>query len=144
MKNVIKKCIPYLSGKFSKLCSNKKKSHYGFKAHPYPNILIPLANWTIYASILNKNIFFLKFNAKRGEGLVLQPSTFQNGEGNCSSFFAHEVVLVKFKLQTHMEYLSSCRSGFLVALVLLNLHFSVNSQPLNNSNCLFVMLYLYI
>ena len=24
MKNVQKKCIPYLTGKFSKLCSNKK------------------------------------------------------------------------------------------------------------------------
>ena len=33
-------------------CSNKKKSHYGFKAYPCPNILIPLAKWTIYASIL--------------------------------------------------------------------------------------------
>ena len=47
MKNVHKKCIPYLTGKFSKLCSNKK-SHYGFKTYPYPNILIHLANWTIY------------------------------------------------------------------------------------------------
>jgi hypothetical protein len=38
-----KKCIPYLSGiLFSKLCSNnkkKKKSHYGFKVYPCPNIL---------------------------------------------------------------------------------------------------------
>jgi hypothetical protein len=31
--------------------------------------------------------------------------------------FAHEVVLVKFELQTHMENLSSCRSGFLVVFV---------------------------
>ena len=29
-----------------------KKSHFGFKAYPCPNILIPLAKWTIYASIL--------------------------------------------------------------------------------------------
>jgi hypothetical protein len=29
-----------------------KKSLYGFKAYPCPNILIPLAKWTIYASIL--------------------------------------------------------------------------------------------
>ena len=36
-----------------KLRSNKKKSHYGFKASPCPNILIPLAKWTIYASILH-------------------------------------------------------------------------------------------
>ena len=32
-----KKCIPYLSGIFSKLCSNKKKSRYGFKAYPCLN-----------------------------------------------------------------------------------------------------------
>ena len=50
--NLHKKCIPYLSGIFSKLCSNKKKNRYGFKAYPCPNILIPLAKWTIYASIL--------------------------------------------------------------------------------------------
>ena len=50
--NLYKKCIPYLSGIFLKLCSNKKKSHYGFKAYPCPNILIPLAKWTINASIL--------------------------------------------------------------------------------------------
>jgi hypothetical protein len=31
------------------------------------------------------------------------------------------VVLVKFELQTYMEHLSSCRSGFLVVFVLLNL-----------------------
>ena len=30
----------------------KKKSHYDIKAYPCPNILIPLAKWTIYASIL--------------------------------------------------------------------------------------------
>ena len=54
MKNVPKKCISYmyLTGKFSKLCAQQKKSHYGFKAYPYPNIHIPLVNWTIYASIL--------------------------------------------------------------------------------------------
>ena len=46
MKNVQKKC-----GKFSKL-KQKKKSHYRFKTYPYPNILISLANWTIYVSIL--------------------------------------------------------------------------------------------
>ena len=41
-----------MSGKFSKL--QQKKSH-GFKPYPYPNIFIPLANWT-------------KFNAKKGGG----------------------------------------------------------------------------
>jgi hypothetical protein len=35
---------------YFQLCSNKK-SHYGSKAYPCPNILIPLAKWTIYASI---------------------------------------------------------------------------------------------
>jgi hypothetical protein len=29
-------------------CAAIKKSHYGFKTYPYPNILIHLANWTIY------------------------------------------------------------------------------------------------
>ena len=61
-----KKCIPYLSGQFSKL--QPKKSH-GFKPYPYPNIFIPLANWT-------------KFNAKKGGGSNYLPSTFQSGESN--------------------------------------------------------------
>ena len=38
LKNVPNKCIPYLPGKFAKLW---------FQSIPYPNILIPLANWTI-------------------------------------------------------------------------------------------------
>jgi hypothetical protein len=33
-------------------CAAIKKKVTGFKAHPYPNIMIPLANWTSYASIL--------------------------------------------------------------------------------------------
>ena len=33
-------------------CAAIKKSHYGSKAYPCPNILIPLTKWTIYASIL--------------------------------------------------------------------------------------------
>ena len=37
---------------FKTAAIKKKKSHYGFKAYPCPNILIPLAKWTIYASIL--------------------------------------------------------------------------------------------
>jgi hypothetical protein len=44
--------IVYLHFKGKKTAEIKTKSHYGFKAYPYPNILIPLANWTIYASIL--------------------------------------------------------------------------------------------
>ena len=38
LKNVPKNCIPFLSGKFAKLW---------FQSIPYPNILIPLANWTV-------------------------------------------------------------------------------------------------
>ena len=33
-------------------CAAIKKKVTGFKAYPYPNIMIPLANWTSYASIL--------------------------------------------------------------------------------------------
>ena len=94
------------------------KSHYGFKMYLYPNILIPLANWTIYVSMCSKKKFvFLnlmqKKKRRRGK-LFLPPSTFQN-----------EVILVKFELQTHMEHLSSCRSRGLVIFVLLNFPFSV-------------------
>ena len=49
-KNVFLICLVYFQN-----CSNKKKkkkSHYGFKAYPCPNILIPLAQWAIYDSIL--------------------------------------------------------------------------------------------
>ena len=111
-----KKHIPYLTVKFSILCSNKKKCHYGFKTYPYPNIIIPLANWT-------------KFNAKKGGGQIIYPQLFKVGRAIIapSSFF-HEAVFVKFELQTHMEHLSSCRSRFLVVFVLFNLQFSVNSQ----------------
>jgi hypothetical protein len=89
------------------------KSHYGFKMYLYPNILIPLANWTIYVSMCSKKKFvFLnlmqKKKRRRGK-LFLPPSTFQN-----------EVILVKFELQTHMEHLSSCRSRGLVIFVLLS------------------------
>ena len=45
------------------------------------------------------------------------------GRAISPSSFTHEVVLVKFEMQTHMEYLSSCRSGVLVVFVLLNLQF---------------------
>ena len=119
--------IPYLSGIFSKLCSNKNKSHRSQSIYPCPNILIPLAKWTIYASILKSKSFFLKFKFKWGGP------------------FAHEVVLMKFELQTHMEHLSSCQSGFLVVCASqysVFWVFVILCQPLNI--CLFVMLYLYI
>ena len=66
--HLYEKCIIYLSGKFSKLYINIKKSHYGFKAYLYPNIITPLANWTSYASITKvKKLFFLNLMPKRGD-----------------------------------------------------------------------------
>ena len=48
-KNVFLICLVYFQN-----CAaiKKKKKVTGFKAYPCPNILIPLAKWTIYASIL--------------------------------------------------------------------------------------------
>jgi hypothetical protein len=65
---------------------------------------------------------------KRGGGQIIYPQLFKVGRAIIapSSFF-HEAVFVKIELQTHMEHLSSCWSGFLVVFVLLNLQFSVNS-----------------
>ena len=48
--NVFLICLEYFQNCVNKKI--KKKSHYGFKAYPCPNILIPLDKWTIYASIL--------------------------------------------------------------------------------------------
>ena len=47
MKNVLLICLVNFQN-----CAAIKKSHFGFKAYPYPNIMISLANWTSYASIL--------------------------------------------------------------------------------------------
>ena len=49
-KNIFLICLVYFQN--CAAIKKKKKSHYGFKAYPCPNILIPLAKWTIYASIL--------------------------------------------------------------------------------------------
>jgi hypothetical protein len=46
LKNVPKKCIPFLSGKFAKLW---------FQSIPYPNILIPLANSFYYTDLDLRN-----------------------------------------------------------------------------------------
>ena len=135
--HLYEKCISYLSGKFSKMCSNKKKSLWYQSIPKYPYTL----------GILDNICFHFKLNAKKG-GLVLPPSTFQSGEGYCPQLLAHEVVLVKFELQTHTQHLNSCRSGVLVVFGLRNLQFSVFTvlviccQPLNI--CFFVLLYLYI
>jgi hypothetical protein len=48
-------------------------------------------------------IFFLKFNAKKGAKLSL-PQFLKVGRAIAPSSFTHEVVLVKFELQTHMEH----------------------------------------
>ena len=141
-KNVFIICLVYFPN-----CSNKKKCHYGFKAYPCPNILIPLAKWTIYASILSKKVFFLKFNAKKGGNTFLSPlpQFLKIGRTIAPSSLANEVILVTFELQTHIEHLSSCQSGFLVVCASQSSVFWVFvifCQPLNI--CLFVMLYLYI
>ena len=57
--------------------------------------------------------------------LNCHPQLFKVGRVIVPCSFSHEVVLVKFELQTHMEHLSSCRSGVLVVFGLLNLQFSV-------------------
>ena len=101
--HLYEECISYLSGKFSKMCSNKQKSLW-FQS-------IPFSRYPYTLGILDNICFHFKLNAKKG-GLVLTPSTFQSGEGNCPQLLVHEVVLVKFELQIHTEHLSSCRSGF--------------------------------
>ena len=66
----------------------------------------------LYYSVLSRTekghgiFFLLKFNAL--------PQFLKVGRAIAPSSFAHEVVLVKFELQTHMEHLNSCQSGFLV------------------------------
>ena len=49
---------------------------------------------------------------------TLNFSKWGGGGAISPSSFAHEVILVKFELQTHMEHLSSCQSGVLVVFVL--------------------------
>ena len=89
MKNVLKKSTNFLIWVVNfQNCEAIKKSHYGFKTYPYPNFLIPLANWTIYVfhTKIKKCFFFLNLMHKKGreEGkLVLPPSTFQSGEDDC-------------------------------------------------------------
>ena len=51
-KNVFLIRLVYYFQNCAAIKKKKKKSHYGFKAYPCPNILIPLAKWTIYASLL--------------------------------------------------------------------------------------------
>ena len=121
-------CYAFAALNFQKCAAIKKKSLW-FQS-------IPFYKYPYTLGILDNICFHFKLNAKNG-GLVLPPSTFQSGEGNCPQLLAHEVVLVKFELQIHTEHLSSCWSGFLVVFVLLNFTF------LCIRNFLLVINYLY-
>ena len=100
---------------------------------------------------ISKKVCFLKFNAKKKRLNYFAPPPqplpqfLKVGRAIVPSSFTHEVVLVKFELQTHMEHLSSCQSGLLVVCASQSSVFCVFvifCQPLNIF--LFVMLYLYI
>ena len=126
MKNVPKKknYFPYLSGKFSKLWSNKKSK--------------------------KKVVFFLKFimQKKKGGKLVLPPSTFQCEEGDCPQFlFPWSGISEVQNADSYgaSEFMSVWSfSGVWVAQssVFCVTVFVIFCQPLNI--CLFVLLYLYI
>ena len=93
-----------------------------------------------------KKCLFLKFNAKKGGKTILPPlpQFLKVGRAIAPGSFAHEVVLVKFELQTHMEHLSSCQSGFLVVCASQSSVFWVFvifCQPL--SFCHVILVYLY-
>ena len=82
----------------------------------------------MFPCVVKKKVCFLKFKAKKKGGGVnyfCHPQLFKVGRVIVPSSFSHEVVLVKFELQTHMEHLNSCQSGVLVVFGLLNFQFSV-------------------
>jgi hypothetical protein len=62
------------------------------------------------------NFFLLKICPvfSHSEWWHVYPQSLKVGRAIAPSSFTHEVVLVKFELQIHMEHLSSCQSGFLV------------------------------
>ena len=64
-----KKCIPYLSGEFSKLCSNRKKSLW-FQSKP-----LSLYPWLTLIAI------FLNLVPKKGDNIVLPPLNFPKWGG---------------------------------------------------------------
>ena len=68
--------------------------------------------WYIFKTAAIKNVTMVSKHtlSKVGRAITLRSS-------------AHEVVLVKFELQTHIEHLSSCLFGFLVVFLLLTLQF---------------------
>lgn len=99
------------------VCAAIKKSHYSFNVYHYPIILIPLGNWTFKCFYSKQTSLFFSNLMPKGGNLVLPPSTFQTGEDNYPSSFAHDVVFVKFELQTHKEHLSSLMVRNLVVFV---------------------------
>ena len=128
-KNVFLNFLVYFQN-----CAAIKKNHYGFKAYPCPNILIPLAKWTIYASILKYKQFFI---------LLLLPKC---GEGNCAQLFrpwsgisevrtADSYGPSEFMLVWMFNCVCVSQSSVFWVFV-------VFCQPLNIY--LFVMLYLYM
>ena len=80
--NLYKKCIPYLSGIFS----IKKKVTMVSKHTLIQISLYPWLTGKYILPYLSKQVFLLKFNAKKG-GTILSPWTFQSGEGNCPQLF---------------------------------------------------------
>ena len=133
---------------FQNCAAIKKKIHYGFKAYPYPNILIPLANWTTYICFHTEVKRLLFFNVKGGGGKIsFATINFSKWEREIApSSFLYEVVFVKFELQIHNGASVSISvqifSGVCVAQSSVFCVLVICCQPLHI--CLFVMLYLYI
>jgi hypothetical protein len=124
-KNVFLICLVYFQ--------NCAAIHYGFKAYPCSD--------APYESAVR--ISLIPLHGRKNWGQLIALPTFKNSFAHFSALNLR--ILVKFELQTHMEHLSSCQSGFLVACASQSSIFWVFvifCQPLNI--CLFVMLYLYI
>jgi hypothetical protein len=77
-----KKCIPYLSGIFSKLCSNKKKKKVTMVSkHTLVQIsLYPWLNGQYMLPYKVKKFFFLNLMPKRRAKLSPPPSIFKSRE----------------------------------------------------------------
>ena len=87
---------------------------------------------------ISKKVCFLKINAKKKRLNYFAPPPLPQflkvGRVISPSSFTHEVVLVKFELQTHMEHLSSCQSELLVVCASQSSVFwvfAIFCQPLN-------------
>ena len=110
-KNVFLICLVYFQN-----CSNKKKVTMVSKHTLVQISLYPWLNGQYMLLYYSKKSFFsLNLMPKRGAKLFPPlPQFLKVGRAIAPSSFALEVVLVKFKLQTHMEHLSSSQFGFLV------------------------------